>query len=568
MASLPSPTAPSALSSAHRSSSPATALPVDAANQAEPATVRDAVIALLRDLGMTRIFGNPGSTELPLFRDFPDDFAYVLGLQEAVVVGMADGYAQATRRASFVNLHSAAGVGHAMANIFTAFKNRTPMLITAGQQARSLLAFDPFLHANQAIELPRPYVKWSCEPARAEDVPQTLARAYYVAMQEPRGPVFVSIPADDWDKPGAPVTVRHVGFETRPDPRTLALIGEALDGAQRPALVVGAAVDRGQAWDAVVALAERHRARVFVAPMSGRCSFPEDHPLFAGFLPALRERIVQLLAGHDVVFAVGAAAFTYHVEGTGPFVPAGTSLYQLIEDPAIAAWAPVGTSAVGNIRMGVEDLLARSPLADGSTNHSVQRPVPGRRPPPPVPARPAAGERIPVAHAMYVLAGLRDPHSIVVEEAPSSRPVIQTYLPIFHSETFYTMCSGGLGHGMPAAVGIALAKPAQKVIAVIGDGSSMYAIQALWSATNLGLPITFVILKNRRYAALQDFSKVFGYREGEKVEGTALPDIDFVALARGQGCDGVRVADATELPRVLQEALRHLRPIVVEIEVA
>jgi benzoylformate decarboxylase len=523
-------------------------------------TVRHAVIAMLRELGMTRIFGNPGSTELPLFRDYPEDFSYVLGLQETVVVGMADGHAQATRNASFVNLHSAAGVGHAMANIFTAFKNRTPLVITAGQQARSLLQFDPFLHSNQAAELPKPYVKWSCEPARAEDVPQALARAYYIAMQEPRGPVLVSIPADDWDKPAEPVTLRHVGFETRPDPRTLDLIGQALDAARAPALVVGAAVDRAQGWDAVVALAERHPARVFVAPMSGRCSFPEDHPLFAGFLPAMRERIVQLLSGHDVVFAVGAAAFTYHVEGEGPHIPEGTALYQLIEDPAIAAWAPVGTAAVGNVRMGVEELLQRPAPAP--------RQAPAPRPAAPVPAAPAAGERMSVAFAMHTLAQVRDRRSIVVEEAPSSRSTIQTYLPIFHSGTFYTMCSGGLGHSMPAAVGVALAQPEAKVVAVIGGGSAMYAIQALWSAAQLRLPISFVILKNRRYAALQDFAHVFGYREGEKVEGTELPDIDFVALARGQGCDGVHVENAVELADVLARALAHPKPIVVEVEVA
>ncbi len=157
-------------------------------------TVREVVVCLLRDLGMTTIFGNPGSTELPMFRDFPDDFRYVLGLQESVVVGMADGYAQATRRAALVNLHSAAGVGHAMGNIFTAFRNRTPLVITAGQQARSILPFEPFLFAGQATELPQPYVKWSNEPARGEDVPAAIARAYYMAMQPPCGPTFVSDP--------------------------------------------------------------------------------------------------------------------------------------------------------------------------------------------------------------------------------------------------------------------------------------------------------------------------------------------------------------------------------------
>ena len=149
---------------------------------------------------MTTLFGNPGSTELPMFRDFPEDFRYILGLQESVVVGMADGYAQATRNAAVVNLHSAAGVGNAMGTIFTAFKNQTPLILTAGQQARSILPFDPFLYSAQATELAKPYVKWSCEPARAEDVPLAMARAYHVAMTPPCGPVLVSIPADDWDR--------------------------------------------------------------------------------------------------------------------------------------------------------------------------------------------------------------------------------------------------------------------------------------------------------------------------------------------------------------------------------
>src|SRR6266566_1486661 len=147
--------------------------------------VRTAVLELLRAFGMTSIFGNPGSTELPLFREFPNDFRYVLGLQEAVVVGIADGYAQATHNAALVNLHSAAGVGHAMGNIFTAFRNQTPLIVTAGQQSRAILSFDPFLFAAQPTELPKPYVKWAVEPARSEDVPLALARAYHVAMQPP-----------------------------------------------------------------------------------------------------------------------------------------------------------------------------------------------------------------------------------------------------------------------------------------------------------------------------------------------------------------------------------------------
>jgi len=520
-------------------------------------TVRAVVLDLLRAFGISTIFGNPGSTELPLFRDFPKDFRYVLGLQEAVVVGMADGYAQATHNAAFVNLHSAAGVGHAMGNIFTAYRNRTPLVVTAGQQARAILPYEPFLYSAQATELPKPYVKWSCEPARAEDVPAAIARAYYLAMQPPRGPVLVSVPADDWAKPCERIEPRSVSNEIRPEPRVLSAIGDALDAAKRPAFVVGAAVDRDGAWNEVVRLAERHGAAVWVAPMSGRCSFPEDHALFAGFLPPMREKIVQLLAGHDLVFALGAAAFTYHVEGLGPHLPAGAKLVQLIDDPSIAAWAPVGTSAVGSIRLGVLDLLAREPP------RSRERPRPRARP-----SRAEASSPMSVAYVMQTLAEARDPDSIVVEEAPSSRSAMQAYLPILHSETFYTMCSGGLGYSMPAAVGIALAKPGAKVIALIGDGSAMYSIQALWSAAQLKLPIAFVILKNRRYAALQDFAPAFGFRADEPLPGTELPDIDFVALARGQGCAASSVGRAEQLRGALDDALRANVPTLVEVDVS
>ena len=523
----------------------------------EKVSVRDAVLDLLRGFNINTIFGNPGSTELPLFLDFPADFRYVLGLQESVVVGMADGYAQATHNASFVNLHSAVGVGHAMGNIFTAYKNRTPMVITAGQQSRAILPFDPFLFSNQATELPKPYVKWSCEPARAEDVPLAIARAYYIAMQEPRGPVLVSVPADDWEKTTERVLPRVVSTESRPEPRVLEQIGAALDASARPAFAIGAAVDRGNAWNEVLRLAERHNAQVWVAPMSGRCGFPEDHRLFAGFLPAMREGIVRLLGGHDVIFAIGAPIFTYHVEGAGPHAPSGATLCQLIDDPTIAAWAPTGTSAVGSIRLGVLDLLAR------------QAPAPRVLPPARVAApRAEPSKLMSVPYVLQTLAEVRDPASIVVEEAPSSRAAMHDYLPILCSETFYTMCSGGLGHGLPAAVGIALGKPGARVIGLTGDGSAMYSIQALWSAAQLNLPITFVILKNRRYAALQEFAPTFGFKPGDTLEGTALPDLDFVALAQGHGCAAVRVRDADRLHDVLREALRSNGPILVEVDVA
>ena len=523
-------------------------------------TVRDAVIDFMRRVGMRSVFGNPGSTELPMFRNFPDDFRYVLGLQEAVVVGMADGYAQATRNAAMVNLHSAAGVGNAMGNIFTAFKNRTPLVITAGQQARSILPFDPFLFSAQATELPKPYVKWSVEPARAADVPLAIARAYYLAMMPPRGPVLVSIPADDWDQPAELLHARAVSTELRAEPKLLEQIGATLKASRRPAFVVGAAVDRDNAWDAVVQLAERHQARVFAAPMSGRCSFPEDHPLFAGFLPAMREKIVALLDGHDCIFAVGAPAFTYHVEGNGPHLPPGASLCQLTDDPTTAAWTPAGTAVVGSIRLSVLDLLAQPA--------PPTRALPSPRPTPP---HVEASLPLSVAYVMQTLRELRKPSDIIVEEAPSARSIMQTYLPITRSEGFFTMDSGGLGYGMPAALGVALAKPEARIIGIFGDGSSMYSIQSLWSAAQLQLPITFLILNNGRYAALQDFAPVFGFAADDPVQGTDLPALDFVGLAQAQGCTALRVSDAAALRDALQLALTRKdaqRPMLIEIDVA
>jgi benzoylformate decarboxylase len=516
-------------------------------------TVREATFRLLRELGIDTVFGNPGSTELPMFRDFPKDFRYVLGLQESVVIGMADGFAQATHNAAFVNLHSAAGTGHAMGNIFTAFRNRTPLVITAGQQSRSLLQMEPFLFSSQATELPKPYVKWSCEPARAADVPAAIARAYYIALQPPCGPTFVSIPVDDWDQPAEYLSARKVSRSLRAEAAAIDELSEALNAAHKPVFVIGGAVDRDGGWDPLVRLAERHGALVWASPLIGRCGFPEDHPLFAGFLPAFREEISRRLEGHDLLLAIGAPVFTYHAEGVGPFTPAGLQVFQMTEDPDWAACAIAGTAILTSVTAGLHDLLERR----GPAKPAAQQ---GRK----AAARLEPSDPMTDSFLMQTLADVRAPDSIIVEEAPSSRSPMQAHLPILRSETFYTCSSGGLGHGLPAAVGIALANPGRKVIALIGDGSAMYSIQALWTAAQLALPITFVIVNNRRYEALHHFAQRFGLPQ---TVGTELPGIDFVGLARAQGCDAVRVERAADLAGTLRTALDARRPTLVEVAV-
>src|SRR6202795_4426873 len=218
-------------------------------------SVKHATLNLLRSFGIRKVFGNPGSTELPFLSDWPDDIDYVLGLQEASVIGMADGYAQATRNAGFVNLHSAAGVGNALGNIYTAHRNQTPLVITAGQQARSILPLQAFLYAERASEFPRPYVKFSVEPARAEAVPAAIARAYSAAMQPPCGPTFVSVPMDDWTHQTQPVEARQVSRALGPDPDAMQALVAALSASKHPALVVGPGVDRAEAVELMVRVA-------------------------------------------------------------------------------------------------------------------------------------------------------------------------------------------------------------------------------------------------------------------------------------------------------------------------
>ena len=385
-------------------------------------------------------------------------------------------------------------------------------------------------------------------------MPGAIARAYHIAMQPPCGPAFVSIPVDDWDRLTEPVAPHRVSRALRADPAALDTAATALNACNRPVFVVGAAVDRDGAWNEFVTLAERHQALVWVSPMSSRCSFPETHPLFAGFLPASREKLVQCLSQHDLVVVVGAPVFTYHVEGFGPHTPSGSELFQLTDDPDMAAWTPVGSSIVCNIRLGLIDLLAYPPPAP--------RPAPSGRARPP---RVAAGDRISVPYLMQTIADLRPADSILVEESPSSRVTMQTYVPVDRPSSFYTCASGGLGHSLPAAVGMAMVRGRERrVIGLFGDGATMYSIQALWSAARMQLPMTIVIVNNSGYAALEQFAGHFGMG---KAVGTSVAGLDFVGLARAQGCEGVRVERSADLAAVLGVALQSTGPTVVDVRV-
>ncbi|MCK1547072.1 benzoylformate decarboxylase [Bradyrhizobium sp. 147] len=516
-------------------------------------TVKQATLDLLRSFGIDRVFGNPGSTELPFLSDWPDDIDYVLALQEASAVGMADGYAQATRNAGFVNLHSAAGVGNALGNIYTAHRNQTPLVITAGQQARSILPLQAFLYAERASEFPRPYVKYSVEPARAEDVPAAIARAYYTAMQAPCGPTFVSIPIDDWAHAASPIEARKVSREIGPEPDAMQALVKALTSSKHPAVVVGPGVDRAGAVDLMVRVAEKAKASVWVSPFSARCSFPERHPQFAGFLHASPAQLSDALRDHDLIVVIGAPVFTFHVEGHAAIFDGSATIFQITDDPDAAAVTPVGTSIIATMKPALSLLLELLPES--------KRAAPKGRALPPAPQ---AADPLPVEFLLHALSQAMPDGSSLVEEVPSHRPAMQKFMPMRGQDSFYTMSSGGLGYSLPAAVGMALGKPKQRTVCLIGDGSAMYSIQALWTAAQRKLPLTVVVINNSGYGAMRSFSQVMQVRN---VPGLELPGIDFVRLAEGMGCEAVWVTKAAELGEALKRGMTFAGTSLIEVVV-
>src|SRR3954466_14474912 len=478
---------------------------------------------------MTTMFGNPGSTELPMLHGFPDDFDYVLGLQEAVVVGMADGYAQAAGKPTLVNLHTAPGVGNAMGAIFNAQANKSPLVVTAGQQVRAMITLQANLTDRDATRLPHPLVKWSYEPPRAEDVPLALARAAHVASLPPKGPAFVSIPMDDWraevdDGDVRQAIARSVTGRAAPDPEVLRSLADRPANAENPAMVAGPDVDASGAWDAAVTLAERQRLPVWAtpAPGGGRIGFPESHALFQGILAPAIGPVSEMLDGHDLVLVLGSSVFPYYPNIPGPLLPSGTELVAITADADEAARAPRGDAIVADVRLPLEALIeAVEEAAD-------------REPPPerPAPEEVELTDPMSPSTAVRALASVFPEDGIVVLESPSATAALRNQLRLSRPGSYYFSAGGGLGFGLAAAIGVQLAQPDRPVVCVVGEGSAQYAITAFWTAAAYRIPVTFLVLRNEEYAIL----KWFGMLENvEGAPGLDLPALDVSAGASGYG---------------------------------
>src|SRR4051812_34844158 len=443
-------------------------------------TVRESVYELLRSRGMTTIFGNPGSTELPFLADFPSDFTYVLGLQETVAVGMADGFAQAGGLPALVNLHTAPGVGNGMGAIFNAQANKTPLVVTAGQQVRALMTLQANLTNRDATRMPHPLVKWSYEPPRAEDVPHAIARATHLASLPPPGPAFAPTPLADWaakaaeEAPGPPPPApgpapppppprprpragpRRAAAARAPAPQ----LAERLAAARTPVFVAGPDLDAAGAWEPAVALAERARLPVWAipAPGGGRLGFPEGHAHFQGILPPAIGPLSHTLEGHDLILVAGSPVFPYYPNIPGPLLPDGAQLVAITSDPDEAARAPMGDAIVADVRLTLEALVDALP--------AIERDAPAPRPDP---GPPPEGDPLPPGAAMAVLRDVFPDDGIVVLESPSATIALRNRLRVSRPGSYFFAAGGGLGFGLSSAVGVQLAQPDRPVICVVGE---------------------------------------------------------------------------------------------------
>ena len=523
-------------------------------------SVREASFDLFRALGMTTMFGNPGSTELPMLAGFPDDFDYVLGLQEAAVVGMADGYAQATGRPTLVNLHTAPGVGNAMGAIFNAQANHSPLVITAGQQARAQMTLQANLTNRDAARLPHPLVKWSYEVPRAEDVPLALARAAHLAALPPRGPVFVSVPMDDWDVEvdesyAGHAISRTVQGRAGADPESVKALADRLAKASNPALAAGPDIDASGAWDVAVALAERQRLPVYAtpAPGGGRLGFPEGHPNFQGVLPPAIGPLAETLSGHDLVLVAGSSVFPYYPYIPGELLGPNTELVAITSDPDEAARAPMGEAIVADVKLTLEALLEAVPESERDAPDARPDPEP---PPDADPPQPGA--------VFAALAEAFPEDGIVVLESPSSTLSLRNRLRISRPGSYFFGAGGGLGFGLAAAVGVQIAQPKRPVVCVLGEGSMQYAVTALWSAVAHEAPVTVLVLRNSEYAILKWFAEMEGV---EGAPGLDLPALDSVAVAGAYGVKAARADGVGNLGATLADAIASSEPRLIEVAV-
>ncbi|MDO5499009.1 MAG: thiamine pyrophosphate-binding protein [Propionibacteriaceae bacterium] len=524
------------------------------------ATIRDVAFDVLRQFGLTRMFANPGSTEVALLSDLPEDLDFILGLHEASVVGMATGHALASDRPALVLLHTTAGLGNAVGAIATARVSRAPMVILVGQQDRRHLQSAPFLAGEQLELLAGTMPVAVRTPASPVEVPTAIAQAYHEATIH-RGPVLVIIPMGDWDTEApenltaaAPARLR---IAQGADPAVTEELADLLTGAERPAIVAGAGADTHEGFAALTTLAERLNAPVWQAAFSSESAFPHDHVAFRGHLPAVRAAIRSTLADHDLVLVVGAPAFKVNLHDPGPFVEAGTRIALLTELPDEITHSTADVAYLAPVAATCAAIADRLPV---SATTLEPRPAPE--------VRPAKGPDAMTPDMVYRAFAERLPaESTFFEETPSSRGRLVDILPARTPLSYCTVTMGGLGHAVPASVGVKLAQPDRPVVAFVGDGASLYSIQGLWSAAHYGVGVLYVILRNGGYAVMDLLAR----NHGGKGPWPGFAEISVSTLAEGFGVENRRIDTHSDLLVTLDEIVPTLAgrttPLLLDVAV-
>jgi benzoylformate decarboxylase len=547
-------------------------------------TGRHAFLEVLRQEGVEYIFGNPGTTELPLMDALVDrpDFKYILALQEGVAVGMADGYAQASGTVGVLNLHVSPGLGNALGVLYDSWRMKTPLLVTAGQQDQRYQLSEPVLW-SELIPLMRMYAKWTWEPRSIKDLVTATRRALKVAMTPPTGMVFLSLPMDVlygegetelWTTPSTPTRLRA-------DRSALQEAATVLLQAKHPIIVVGDDVGASDALGEAAAVAELLGARVFTDTFPGRTDFPSDHPLYQGILVRSQPAVRAVLEQADLMFALGAEVFPFSLPSEVEPVPANLTIVHMHSDPwEVGKNYPAKVGIIGDLKASLPELaqILRERQTPGQRDEARQRADRA------VQAKRAAAESLkslaaevadrlpmPAAVLMQTIADSVPAETIIVDESITSGATLRDFLIRKSADSFYGMRGGGLGWGLPAAIGVKLARPDRPVLGLIGDGSALYVNQAFWTAAHYRIPVIWLICNNAQYMILKRRLHAYGGAAAKADTYIGLdmtePEIDFLALARAMGVYGVRADTPAAVAKALLEALSRDGPTLIDVPI-
>jgi benzoylformate decarboxylase len=542
-------------------------------------TGRRAFLQLLVDEGVTHLFGNPGTTELPIMEVVPDfpQLEFVLGLQESIVMAMADGYCRASGRLAAANVHVMPGLGNAMGALYNAKFSGSPVILTAGQQEQGHGLLEPLLY-EPLVPVAQPLVKWAVEVTRAGDLPRILHRAAKIALTPPTGPVFLSLPGDVLDETVEVDLGRRVRVESalRPSQEVLEQTAKMLLAAKRPVILAGQELAQREAFGEAAELAELLGAAVYQSSVPYSAQFPTAHPAFMGALTRQQKQVRATLEPYDLLLCLGADLLRMSVYSPVEPLPENLPVIHVSKRPHelgknyrtdLAVQADVKQmllSVLPLLREKADQSSARARLSElKPRNWTAQRDK----------ARieaMLAAETSPIdpAYLMLRFTEMLPRDAIVVDEGLVSTYSLPKFLPLRGPKDYYGLASGGLGFGVPGAVGISMALPGRPIAAMIGDGSAMYGIQGLWTAAHHRLPITYIIANNRGYRIIKE--RLVSFRKTDRFTGMDLrdPDIDFVSLAESFGLAARRVTDPQDIGPALREAFASGLPNLVDIRVA